>query len=351
MQTATAPAPAPARSSLWMHGPLVDALLGWCFLPIAVLVHFVEPHTTQVQTLVGIIFLISFAHQPLTLALVYGDPLQRQAHRRMYMWTPLVVVALITAGINISLGLVAVMAGLWNAEHTLMQRYGVLRIYGRKAGDDNGRYEKIMFITWLLTAVLYIGAYVDIDELVAKMGLDENNARGVHFLDNIHSLSVGLFWAGVVLSVGLAVRWLRAERQWFGRSPAKHLYALGTLAMVVAVVVDPIAGVAGYVAAHAIEYFAVVHRSLRTRRDDAPVAVATRTPWRRAGVYALYFAFIATVVGVTGSVLDGALYAYAILFFGALHIFYDGFVWKLRRPNVAASLGITAPALGSGIPA
>ena len=43
------------------------------------------------------------------------------------------------------------MAGLWNAEHTLMQRYGVMRIYGRKAGDDHGRLEKPMLIVWLVT--------------------------------------------------------------------------------------------------------------------------------------------------------------------------------------------------------
>lgn len=345
MQTATVgPSTTVPRPKLWMHGPVLDTLLGWCFLPIAVVVHFFEPHLTQVQALVGVIFLISFSHQPLTLALVYGDPLQRAAHRRMYMWTPLVVVALITIGINVSLGLVAVMAGLWNAEHTLMQRYGVQRIYGRKVGDDNGRYEKVMFITWLVTAILYIGAFVDIDELVLKMGLDRTNARGLHFLDHVHSLAAGLFWVGAAISVALGVRWWRHERPWFGRSPAKHMYTAGTLAMVVAVMVDPIAGVAGYVAAHAIEYFAVVHSSLRTRRDDAPVARATSTPWRRVGIYALYFGFIAAIVVVAGSIADGAAYAYAILFFGALHIFYDGFVWKLRRPNVAASLGIAAAA-------
>jgi hypothetical protein len=33
-----------------------------------------------------------------------------------------------------------------------------------------------------------------------------------------------------------------------------------------------------------------------------------------------------------------------VLFFGALHILYDGFVWKLRRPAVAASLGVPAAA-------
>jgi hypothetical protein len=45
-------------------------------------------------------------------------------------------------------------------------------------------------------------------------------------------------------------------------------------------------------------------------------------------------------VYVTKSRLDGRLYAFAVLFLGALHILYDGFVWKLRRPAVAASLGI-----------
>ena len=119
------------QRSLWLHGPVLDALLGWCFLPIAVVVHFTEPHLNTVQALVGVIFLVSFAHQPLTLGLVYGDPVQRAAHRRLYTWAPLCAAALIMLGLSISLSLVAVLAGLWNAEHTLMQRYGVLRIYGR----------------------------------------------------------------------------------------------------------------------------------------------------------------------------------------------------------------------------
>ena len=43
---------------------------------------------------------------------------------------------------------------------------------------------------------------------------------------------------------------------------------------------------------------------------------------------------------------DGTFYAFAILYFGGLHILYDGFVWKLRKPATAASLGIT-PAAGA----
>jgi hypothetical protein len=144
----------------------------------------------------------------------------------------------------------------------------------------------------------------------------------------------------------VVVRWWRAERSLgTAASRAKHLYALGTLGLVVMVMVDPIAGVAGYVAAHAIEYFAVVHRSLRTRSDDAPVAQATRTAPRRLAMYALYFALIAAIVVGTTMTRAHTVYAFAILFFGALHILYDGFVWKLRRPSVAASLGISPVSL------
>jgi hypothetical protein len=331
---------------LWLHGPLVDTLLGWCWLPIAVVVHFAEPHLSVVQGMVAVIFLISFAHQPLTLGLVYGDPLQREAHRRLYRWTPLVAFALILIGLNVSLTLVALMAGLWNAEHTLMQRYGVLRIYGRKAGDQHGGLEKPMLIVWLVAGIAFLGAFVDLKNLELKLGIDANNTRAVELLAHLRTPARALFAVAAVVGVVLAARWWRAERS-LGpmASNAKHLYALGTLGLVVAVMVDPIAGVAGYVAAHAIEYFAVVHRSLRTRRDDAPVARATRTPWRRVGVYAVYFALIGTLVATTFNLDGGKVYAFAILFFGALHILYDGFVWKLRRPNVAASLGISPAAL------
>lgn len=315
-------------------------LLGWCFVPVAIVMHVAEPNLTLVQTLMAVIFVVSFAHQPLTLGLVYADPLQRAAHRRLYLWAPVVAVVAITAGLMISLTLVALVAGLWNAEHTLMQRYGVLRIYGRKAGDDHGGLEKPMLIVWLVAALAYVAAYVDLDELVLKLGVDETNARGIRLLQPFQMPARVAFWALAAAGAWLAWRWWKAERSLgAAASRPKHLYMAGTLGLVVAVMIDPIAGVGGYVAAHAIEYFAVVHRSLRTRTDAAPVARLTRTSGRRAAVYVGYFAAIVGFVWLTFGVTQ--VYAFAILLFGALHILYDGFVWKLRRPNVAASLGIT----------
>ena len=347
--TFTTPDVRSARTgSAWVHGPLADTLLGWCWLPVALLMHTVESSITRTQGLMAIIFLISFAHQPLTLGLVYGDREQFRAHRRFYMWTPFAAVVLIAIGLNVSLTLVALTAGLWNAEHTLMQRYGVLRIYGRKAGDDHGRLEKPMLITWLVTALLFLGAYVDLPRLARKLGVDGTNRRSLDMLQSASRVATVLFWIGAAASLVLAVRWVRAERlrPVSTARRAKWIYAAGTLGLVVAVMVDPLAGVAGYVAAHAIEYFGIVHSSLHRRAatgDESMIARASGTRSRRVGLYVAYFGSVATLMFVTLSVSGGQPYAYAILFFGALHILYDGFVWKLRRPSVAASLGITAP--------
>ena len=327
--------------SQWLHSPLSDTLLGWCFLPVAVVVHAFGANLSAVQTVVGAVFLLSFAHQPLTLGLVYGDPVQRAAHRKLYMWAPLVATVAIYIGLSVSLTLVAAIAALWNAEHTLMQRYGLMRIYGRKVGDQNGPLEKPMLIVWLIAALAFIGGYVNLEDLVLRLGLDDTNARGVRLLDPVRVPAQILFWVAAVAGVALAVRWWRAERALgAAASRPKHLYTLGTIALLAAVMIDPIAGVAGYVAAHAIEYYAVVHRSLRGRRDDAPVARATRSSARRLAVYVAYFGAITAFIWATADMLDGRVYAFAILFFGALHILYDGFVWKLRRPQVAASLGL-----------
>ncbi len=331
------------RPRRWIHGPVADVLLGWCWLPIAVAVRASESHVTTVHWIVGLIFLVSFAHQPLTLGLVYGDPVQRGAHRAIYRWTPLIAAVLIVVGLNISLTLVAVMAALWNAEHTLMQRYGVMRIYGRKAGDDLGRLEKPMLIAWLVTALVFIAAYVDLDRLIARLGVGRTNATGIRALATFHAPAAALFWLAAIVATALTARWWRAERAGVTTGAPKVVYTIGTFGLLVMVMIDPLAGIAGYVAAHSIEYFGIVHSSLRTRTDDAPVARLSRTASRRALLYAAYLGAIVALIHFTATPLHGRSDAFAVLFLGALHIFYDGFVWKLRRPAVAASLGIVAP--------
>jgi hypothetical protein len=332
------------RRAQWIHGPVSDTALAFAWLPLALVAHAVSSTPATLRTLVGLIFLLSFAHQPLTLALVYGDRVQLEARRRLYLVAPVVLCFAVVAGLYVSLTTVAVVAGLWTAEHTLMQRYGLTRIYGRKAGDDNGRLEKRMIISWLVLAMVFVTAFVDLERLVARIGMGGTNARGVHLLAEFRPVARWLLLPIVIAVVTLIAQWWRAERALaVSANPAKHVYLAATAALIAVVLIDPIAGFAGYVGGHALEYFVIVHRSLRTRAaqgDSSVIAAATATARRRVATYVAYAAAIVALVMLSWDVLDGRVYGFLVLFLGGLHILYDGFIWKLRRPALAASLGV-----------
>ena len=133
-------------------------------------------------------------------------------------------------------------------------------------------------------------------------------------------------------------------------NPAKWLYVGSTAALFAVILIDPIAGLIGFVGAHSLEYFVIVHQSLGRRYVEAPApdSAPARSPLGRAvrarpgrlGFFAVYLGLILAVVWLLESF--GSAEAYLIVFFtlGGLHVFYDGFIWKLRRPAVAQSLAI-----------
>jgi len=328
----------------YLHGPVTDAALALCWLPLACAAHALAHDPSALRLLVGTVFMLSFFHQPLTLALVYGDRVQYQARQQLYRWTPVVALAAILIGLHVSLAAVAVVGGLWNAEHTLMQRYGVTRMYGRKAGDDNGALEKAMIFSWLGLVMVWLAGFADLPALVQRIGMGGTNARGVAILHDFGPLARWLLVPTLAVVAVTGRRWWLAERALGdAANPAKHLYLAATAALVLTVLVDPIAGFAGYVGSHAFEYFVIVHRSLRNRArtgDRSALALASATAGRRVVLYVGYFVAVLGLVLFTWNLWGGRLYGMAILFFGALHIFYDGFVWKLRRPQLAASLGV-----------
>jgi len=338
------------RRARFIHGPWADLGVALLWVPFAVAAHLLEGSQSSLRTLMGATFVLSFAHQPLTTGLVYGDPAQRALHRRIYAWSPVVFAAAIVIGLNVSLALVALVAGLWNAEHTLMQRYGLTRIYGRKVGDDQGGIEKPMLVSWLVLTLVWAAAFVNIGSLADRIGLGATNRTALDQLERLQPVARVIIVPVVVGVAVLAWRWLQAERS-LGSSanPAKHLYLASTAALFLVMMIDPLAGFVAYVGSHAVEYFVIVQRSLRVRSqgpnpDPSPVARLTRTRARRVLVGAGYLAAIVWFALVSTSWFDGQLFRFTLLLLGGMHVFYDGFIWKLRRPAVAAPLGVPAPA-------
>jgi hypothetical protein len=336
----------------WIRSPAADAALALIWMPFALAAHLVETGDQSLRALFAGVMFISFIHQPLTFPLVYGSPWRLATHKRMFLWFPPIAVVVITVATHLSMTLVAVAGGLWNAEHILMQRYGITRLYGRKAGDDQGPVERWMLVTWFLVPLLFVTARGQLQHVLDRLSSGSVDAAGAAVLAKLTGeATVGLGLAAVA-AVYLTWRWLRQERRsTTGRNTGKRLYLASTAAMFALAAFDPIAAVVGFVASHSIEYFVLVDRSVSAEaRHPGPLGRLIRLRGGRPLFFASYMA-VATATFVTlYRLAPTSFLLVAVLAIGAVHFFYDAFIWKLRKPEVAASLsrtGLTAAGLSA----
>jgi hypothetical protein len=333
-----------------MHSAAVDLVVAFCWVPIVLLVRLVEPSRSSLGLVVGAVFLLSFLHQPLTLALVYGDTERYRQRPRTFTWSPVIFLLAVLVIMQHNLVLLAVIGGLWNTEHTLMQRYGLTRIYGRKGGDDHAAIERALLISLVVLALVWVAADPATPGRLRQVSLGNNNRRGVEVLTSFADVARWLIVPVAVVALGFVVRWVWLEwRRGPAANPAKWVYMAATAVLVATMIVDPIAGLMGYVGAHAIEYFVIVHQSMGRRYGDPAAGAsalgrAVRARSGRLGFLAGYGVFVLGVV--TALQWWAPVLVFGLVYFtlGGLHIFYDGFIWKLRDNRVAASLAVPSNA-------
>jgi hypothetical protein len=343
--TTATPSPGLTATSRWgwIHSPRADVAVALSWLPFAIGAVLVP--AGQLRWYAMGVLLLSLAHQPVTLGLVYTDGEQLAARRRLFVLAPLVLAGIVFVGLQISFLLVSVIGGLWNTEHTLMQRYGFTRIYRRKgAHQGSGRLDLSLLVGWL--AVVLAWAVVDTrtPDRIESLGLGTSNERSLQVLVDVRPYAAALMAVAAVFAAVTTWRWLMAEcRHGFGANPATYLYVAATAALFGVGIVHPVAALLGWVGSHAVEYFVIVATSLDRRRHEQGQSVLHRTIGRRGGVVALIG--VSSILGsgvVLAAQFGAGLTLYGMVFFvvGGLHIFYDGVIWKLRRPAVAASLSI-----------
>jgi hypothetical protein len=235
---------------------------------------------------------------------------------------------------HISLTALAVVAGLWNAEHTLMQRYGIMRIHGRKAGQQDGRLDKALLFSWLTLAFVWIAADGRTPGHIAQTGLRGKNRRGLDLLADLQPIARILLPVVAIVAVVATVCWLGDETRRGGTSSrSKHFYTASTAALFVAILVNPVVGFLGYVGSHAIEYFIIVHRSVGPKYASAdvdgraPVGYALRR-LGRAGFFVTYIGVVFGALSMLDRYGSPTSYTVVILTLGGMHVFYDGFIWK-----------------------
>jgi hypothetical protein len=333
----------------WLFDAPTDLAIAWSWVPFFIAAHVFTARTGEaanesVQRLLTWVLMASLLHQPLTLLLVYGDRHQFTQRRRLFVIAPLAAVVLIGIAVELNLWVIVPIAAIWQTFHTLQQRYGLLRIYARKADYGNQRLDRaVLFVPFL--AVLALVAVLPITERqVARFGsqLDSNTANEVGLLTSARPLLTALLVPLAIGTIAVLFRYVQQERT--TANPAKWSYLGSMLLLTASLPIDPTAGLIAIIASHAIEYGIVVMRTLRSRyskpdRTSLLSKLASSTTRR----WTLLIAFLAAfwlLDNQMRNVLPWHAYLIALYTVGLLHFVYDAIIWKVRRPAVATGFGI-----------
>lgn len=308
---------------------------------------------------------ITYVHRHYTFVLVYGDRGTFSRRARDFIVAPILTFAIVGGGrafkgADLGVGispwmLVLVTVGVWNIWHSIMQRYGILRIYAGRSGqglEERAHGKRDLALLW--SCVLLIAALVVVFRAESFAG--HKNAKLL--LRVLGPLLKGPApWVILTGSVGITLaaflRWLRYERRaelsLAERAP-RLLFLASTIALLgVFVVHGPIIGYLCFGVAHALEYVAFVHhfgerKFARDPQNRGFVARWMRRPWVFGVLLSggLLLLFTLLVDHRRGDV-------YLVYYMGTslLHFLFDGWIWKVRKPHVGGHLGVKGAAVRS----
>ncbi|MCK6573423.1 hypothetical protein L6V77_20270 [Myxococcota bacterium] len=362
--------PPDAAVARWHVSPVVDALAyhwGWLFALVPALL--VGGPERNWWPLLVFVLGVNFSHRLLTLPYVYLDSAVFRAHPWKFTIFPglmLVCIALCPwvekslPGGRTVIGVAAGLSAAWNLWHVLMQKYGLLRLYAAKSGlPDAARTP-----AWVDRLLVF----APLPALLGWVGPENRDAVARYFksgrsfmptvIDGLLAARPVLLGFGFALVAAAVFLWLRAE--WRGNrlrsTPRLGMAAGTTLLAGVFFVVDPIKAYLAYGFSHALEYTVFVW-AVQRKRYHAPLAhrpLLGRLLSRPALFYAVVLIGLAAFYSLSKWWNDyffpGApepMWAgtpavrwvfYIAIFQSMTHFYFDGFLWKMRLPEVRAQL-------------
>ena len=318
----------------WMQGAGHDVVMALLWVPFVLAALAVSHDPNGVRTLVSLTLLFSFAHQPLTLWLVYGDVAQRRSHASLVLWAPVALAVTVVVASTVRPDVVAIVAAVWNVAHTIRQRYGVCKLYGRLAGIECGGDNRLLW-SWLVLAVVVAFTRADLGATARVGGLGRPGLTAIDLVASADAAVMALLPAALLVAVVTTVRWARVELARTVHSRPRLLYLASTVGLLVVLAVHPVAGFVGYVGAHAAEYLFVVRwrisrAAARSVEGDAVGGLARRVG--SGGTLSLYAVVVVVLVLGISTIEHTWLAPVIILTLGALHLFFDGVIWRAPRP-------------------
>lgn len=315
---------------------------------------------------------INLAHRHFGLPYAYFDDEVFHTYQRQLTWFPLICIGLLaatpilvdpdTAG---TIGTEAVTAVVffslvWNLWHVFMQKFGILRLYMAKDPAPPERktaawVDKYFVLCWFPLYFSYLAPTYKTIILTRGEVVVPYTAAIIQFMERYQAWLVAP--SAIVAAGGVGV-WLwydwRAHRF---QNRARLSAAGGTLMISTALFwADPVKAFIAFGFSHAIEYMAFVwaFQRRRYRLARAEPCLMQRLLQHPKIWYVLLIGIFATI-GILQVVGGRTIFTNAkpvaffgitlrgwILFYAAyqslVHFYLDGFLWKMRRPEVRANI-------------
>lgn len=236
--------------------------------------------------------------------------------------------------------LLVLASALWNFWHTLMQKLGILRVYSRKAEYGKSWLDRSMVWIWFGCLFFALAASTEVRRQVSRLA-----AAGkflTKLMEPIYPILpyvVTLFLAaGIFLTVLYIIQELKNREKFHW---PKNIFLISIWGLYLIFFYDFLAAYVTFGFSHAIEYLAFVN--VYAHRKYAPRPAFSSWMARLVGHQGrnfLLFMAASALIFVPWFWKSPITLNWYIVTTSFMHFLYDGWIWKVRRPEVGTALGI-----------
>jgi len=346
-----------STSSLWIKNPIFDTIFfsfGWLIVLIPLVYYQNEifrailvggtiegirnnPSYLWPSLILLAVLITNYIHRHLTFALVYGEPEEFNRRKTLYILVPILFAAVTVISIYMGkFAVLLVLSLIWNIYHTVTQKYGITRIYSRKAKYGFGWLEKGVIFSWLFFLIFSVGTKNQPIIMKYKAGRQILDFIGgyAHYFETLSYVAL----AGALVFTLIYIHNEFKHRAQL--SVPKNVFLLSTLLLFGVFFYNFLIGYVVLGFSHAFEYIAFVNvfvgSKYKKKDSDSPLAVASKRQWLYSGLFSLFIVAFC-LLGIN---LDENIFLMYIVGSSFLHFLYDGLIWKVRRPEVGKPLEI-----------
>jgi hypothetical protein len=236
--------------------------------------------------------------------------------------------------------LLMLVSALWNFWHTLMQKLGILRVYSRKADYGKSWLDRSMVWVWFGCLFFALAASSEARRQVTRLA--EAGRILTHATEPIlpwlSFLVVGFLLVGGALTTLYFIQEFKNRQNFHW---PKNIFLFSIWGIYLTFFYDFFAGYVTFGFSHAVEYLAFVNVYAHRKYAHRTPVSSWMARWvGHQGRNFLIFMGVSAAIFVPWFWNSPMTLNWYIVTTSFMHFLYDGWIWKVRRPEVGSALGI-----------